>query len=148
MCVHIENDFCFISYNSNDCDRICRYAQQIHNEGIPLWYDKGLLYGEKWEEEIGARIAKSKIFILFFTKGMLEKQVSYAEKEFRIAKNQSKTIHILMVDNIEDDYWRKYYRKSSFLDDISQMHSCSCESIEYLIGILKKEFNHITFENA
>ena len=132
-----ENDFFFISYNSNDCDRICKYAQKINNEGIPLWYDKGLTYGKKWEEEIGERIANSKAFVLFFTSGILEKQDSYVEKEFRIAKNQSKDIYILMIDNLVGEYWYKYPRKSSFLDDINQMHSCSCNSIEYLVEKLK-----------
>ena len=132
-----DNDFCFVSYNSDDCDRISQYALQLYNAGIPLWYDKGLVYGEKWEEEIGVHIANSRVFILFFTKGILEKQSSYVEKEFRIAKNQRKYIYVLMVDNLEKDYWTMYPRKSSFLDDVNQMHSCSCNSIEHLINLLK-----------
>ncbi len=135
-----NSDFYFVSYNSNDCDRISPYAQQIHDAGIPLWYDKGLIYGEKWEEEIGIRIAKSKAFILFFTKGILEKKESYAEMEFRIAKRQQKTTYIVMVDNLDDDYWKKYPRKSAFLDAVSQTHSCSCERIDYIIDKLKSEF--------
>lgn len=134
------NDFYFVSYNSNDSDRISAHARQIHDEGIPLWYDKGLLYGEKWEEEIGLHIANARAFILFFTKGILAKKESYVEKEFRIAKRQGKKIFVLMVDRLDEDCWREYPKKSSFLDDVDQLQSCACESIEYLIEELKKDF--------
>ncbi len=133
-----EKNFCFISYNSDDCDRICEYAQRLNNEGIPLWYDRGLKCGQKWEKELGERIHTAKAFILFFTKGILEKEESYVEKEFRIAKNQKKDIYILMIDDLEDVYWEEYPGKSSFLDDIDQKQNCYCNSIEYLITVLKK----------
>lgn len=134
------DEFYFVSYNSNDCDRISPYAKQIHNVGIPLWYDKGLIYGKKWEEEIGLHIANSRAFILFFTKGILAKNESYVEKEFRIAKKQGKKIFILMIDRLDESCWREFPEKSSFLDDVDQVQSCSCESIDYLIEELKNDF--------
>ena len=92
----VDGEFYFVSYNSNDCDRIAPYAKQIDGMGIPLWYDKGLVYGERWEEEIGLRIAASRGFVLFFTEGILAKKESYVEKEFRIAKKQGIKIFILL----------------------------------------------------
>lgn len=131
------SDFCFISYNSEDAGRASPYVRQLYDEGIPLWYDKGLEYGKRWEEEIGIRIANSKAVILFFTLGILGKEDSYVQREFRMAKNHAKKIYIVMVDKLEPKHWQMYPRKSSFLDDLQQTHSCSCQAVEHIIGLIK-----------
>ena len=42
----------FLSYNTEDADRVGEIALQIKQTGIDLWYDKGIEYGEKWERTI------------------------------------------------------------------------------------------------
>lgn len=133
-----EEGYYFISYNSEDADRIGALALQMHNAGIDLWYDAGIEYGSKWEESIGEKIANSRAMLFFFTKGMLSKEDSYAIKEYRIASKQGKNIYIYLVDEVRSEYWKLYPKKSSFLDDLDQKHFPDA-SINALINRLKKD---------
>ena len=36
----------FISYNSEDADRVAPIAKELHDRGVPVWYDRGLTSGE------------------------------------------------------------------------------------------------------
>ena len=135
-----ENYF-FVSYNSEDSDRIAPSCLKMHNEGVPLWYDEGLDFGDQWEEIIGEKISNSLAMIFFFTVGMLEKENSYAIKEFRIAQKQKKKIIILLVDPLAEDLWARFPRRCSFLDDIDQTHSSL--DIESLIQKLKDESEQV-----
>lgn len=133
-----EQDYYFISYNSEDSDRVGALASEMHDVGIDIWYDYGIEYGSKWEEIIGEKIANSRAVIFFFTKGMLAKEDSYAIKEYRIASKQGKNVYIYILDPLKDEYWKLYPRKSSFLDDVEQKHFPD-ENIKALISRLKKD---------
>ena len=116
------DEYYFISYNSEDCNSVSDYALRMHNSGIPLWYDRGIEYGEQWEEIIGKKIAGCKALIFFFTVGMLQKDNSYAIKEYRIARRMDKDVYIFLIDKLESKLWKLYPQKGSFLDDIDQTH--------------------------
>ena len=83
-----QDDFYFISYNSEDAERISLLVKRIYDADIPLWYDNGLDYGDKWEEEIGKRIAQSKAMIFFFTKGILEKEAASGGRSTNYVRSQ------------------------------------------------------------
>ena len=135
-----ERDYYFISYNSEDSDRVGELTTQMHDVGIDLWYDDGIPYGDKWEEIIGEKISNAKSILFFFTKGMLAKEDSYAIKEYRIANRQGKKIYIYLVDELVDELWKIYPKKSSFLDDIDQKH-CPDKDIISLIKRIKDDDN-------
>jgi len=40
-----KDDYLFISYNSEDCDRISKVLQGLPENDVPLWYDYGIEYG-------------------------------------------------------------------------------------------------------
>ena len=61
-------EFYFVSYNNEDADRVGPVAGMMAHSGIPLWYDYGIEYGEKWSAIINSKIAGSKAVILFFTR--------------------------------------------------------------------------------
>ena len=75
----------FLSYNSEDADRVGEIAGQMSRAGIELWYDKGIEYGEKWERTIAEKIYGCQAVVLFFTRGILYKENSYVEKEYEKA---------------------------------------------------------------
>ena len=135
-----ETDYYFVSYNSKDELRVGLLAKQISDAGIDLWYDDAIPYGSKWEEAIGLKIANSRAVIFFFTKGMLAKEDSYAIKEYRMATKQGKKVYIFLVDEVRDEYWKLYPKKSSFLDDLNQKHFPDT-SINALINRLKQDDN-------
>lgn len=98
-----DPEYYFISYNSEDAERIAPIARRLRDTGIPVWYDRGLVYGEKWEEQITERLAHAKAVILFFTRGILYKPESYVKKECRIATRLfHKKVYVVMLDEVSN----------------------------------------------
>lgn len=96
-----SSEYYFISYNSEDADRVGVITTALADAGIPLWYDYGLEYGEKWEPTIAKKIRKCKSVILFFTKGILSKESSFVQKEYKMAtKGYRKKIYVVLMDDI------------------------------------------------
>lgn len=96
-------NYYFVSYNSEDIDRISPIAKSVFHAGVPLWYDFGLEYGEKWESQISGKIMNSQAILLFFTKGILMKQNSYVRKEYEMAtKFFDRKVFVVMMDKIEN----------------------------------------------
>lgn len=96
-------NYFFVSYNSEDIDRVGPIAQRVFRSNVPLWYDHGLEYGEKWELQITQRIKDCQAVILFFTKGILEKKNSYVRKEYEMAtKYFDRKVYVVMLDAIEN----------------------------------------------
>ena len=93
-------EYYFISYNNEDAGRIGPLACEMDRAGIPLWYDYGIEYGEKWGLQINQKLGGAKAMLLFFTKGILRKEDSYVQKEFKIARYLHKKVIILMCDEI------------------------------------------------
>lgn len=93
-------EYWFVSYNNEDAERVSGLACAINNAGIPLWYDYGIEYGEKWAWQINEKIAGAQGMILLLTRGILQKENSYVQKEYRIATEADKKIVVLMVDEI------------------------------------------------
>ena len=91
----------FLSYNTEDANRVGEIALQIKQTGIDLWYDKGIEYGEKWERTIAEKIQGCQAVILFFTREILYKESPYVEKEYRMALNFERKIYVVMMDEID-----------------------------------------------
>lgn len=90
----------FISYNSQDAGRVSAICQELYNRGVPMWYDKGLLVGEKWEKQITLQIKNCHEVILFVTKNLMARDNPYVYTEFTIAQKFKKKIRIVLLDNI------------------------------------------------
>ena len=98
-----SKEYYFISYNNEDAVKVGTIASALANAGVSLWYDYGLEYGEKWEPTIAKRIDESKAVILFFTKGILKKESSFVQKEFKMAdKVYKKKIYVVLMDEINN----------------------------------------------
>lgn len=93
----------FLSYNSEDKEKVGEIAKTMMHSGINLWYDYGIDYGEKWEETIAKKIKNSQGVLLLFTKGILSKYNSYVQKEYKIAKYLNRKVYIALVDQIKED---------------------------------------------
>lgn len=99
-----QGEYYFISYNSGDANRVASIVQLLERKGIPMWYDKGINYGDLWEETIAKRIDSCKAMILLFTKDILSKDESYVTIEYEMAKNYfHKEIIVVYLDQIDPD---------------------------------------------
>lgn len=90
----------FVSYNNEDAERVSDLACAINDAGIPLWYDYGIEYGEKWAWQINEKIAGAQGMILLLTAGILQKDNSYVQKEYKIASEAGTKIIVLLIDEI------------------------------------------------
>lgn len=98
-----ENGAYFISYNSEDGDRVGTIARELNALGLPMWYDYGLEYGDEWERQIAMHIKSCKAVIMFITKKLfLREKRSYVYKEYRMAKMCGTKVYVVMMDNISD----------------------------------------------
>lgn len=96
-------NYCFISYNNEDADRVSEIAQRLHHGNIPLWYDHGIDYGEAWEAKISEKLMNAQCVILFFTKNILYKEHSYVYKEYVMTTDYfDKKVYIVMMDEINN----------------------------------------------
>lgn len=96
-----SGDYFFISYNSEDKERVSSIVKQLHEKNIPMWYDIGIHYGDTWEEVIAEHIKHCKAVLLFFTEPILHKRNSYVRKEYKMAtKYFCKDIYVIFLDEI------------------------------------------------
>lgn len=114
-----EPYYYFVSYNNEDADRVGAITRKLCKNNVPLWYDYGIPYGEKWETIIAQKIASAEAVILFFTKDILLKERSFVKKEYNIAtKNFNKKVYVVMLDFIDDNSVPP--DKSFWMDDIRE----------------------------
>lgn len=117
----LADGFTFVSYNNEDAERVGMLVRRLHEEGMPIWYDKGLTYDEKWEEEIALMIRRSGSMLLFLTEGVLQKPKSFVRKEYQRAKKLKKKIYVAILDRIRDEDVPDH---ASFWWDDVQEHQC------------------------
>ncbi|MBO5785936.1 MAG: toll/interleukin-1 receptor domain-containing protein, partial [Clostridia bacterium] len=94
--------FYFISYNTEDAERLNPLVTALSRADVPLWYDYGIEYGDSWAPQINEKLSKSQAVLLFFTKGILQKANSYVKKEYKMAKDYlDKKVYIVLIDEIK-----------------------------------------------
>jgi hypothetical protein len=99
-----STDYCFVSYNNEDAERVGHIAELMAATGINLWYDHGIDYGADWETVITERIRNAQAIVLFFSKGILQKSNSYVQKEYKIATEFfDKKVFVVLMDRIDKE---------------------------------------------
>ncbi len=96
-------DYYFVSYNNEDAERLTPLMVKFVHYNIPLWYDYGIEYGSKWENEIADRIQGCQAVLLFLTKGIFLKEQSYVRIEYDMATRFfEKAVYTVIIDEIDD----------------------------------------------
>ncbi len=137
----------FISYHSQDAARVSAVCREMNRRGVPMWYDRGLLSGEKWEKQITTHIRYCHEMILFVTKKLMARENPYVYTEFAIAKKFNKRIHIVMLNEIlfEDvsDDLKGWFVSMETLHGVYPQADSSpvqiVDAMENLIGLIKRQ---------
>lgn len=138
----------FLSYNSEDKDRVSNIAKPMIHSGINLWYDFGIDYGEHWEEIITKKIKDSQGVLLLFTKGILIKYNSYVQKEYKIAKFLKRKVYIALLDRIrEEDIPEEKIPWWIDINDNQTVNLFEVTDIDKIIERLSRLLNIQTHEN-
>lgn len=79
----------FISYKSEDYERVNEICQRLKKQGIDVWIDKERLQG-KWEASIASQISNSDAFILMQSRQVKNSPINYVNVEIKEALNRSR----------------------------------------------------------
>lgn len=52
-----DKKFVFISYSHRDCETVIADICELKRHGVVLWYDRSIVYGEKWDKKALSQIA-------------------------------------------------------------------------------------------
>ncbi len=97
-----SGEYFFVSYNTEDADRVSQYVKALAQKGLPLWYDYGIEVGDKWANTIADKIANSEAVIMFLSRRIFNKEESFVHKEWEMAKDFfDKKIYVIMLDDID-----------------------------------------------
>ena len=96
-----KEDYYFISYSSEDVEYVGSISRKLHDQNIPVWYDYGIDYGNKWEATISKKIIHCTAVILFFSLRVLQKKDSYVLKELIIAKDFGKPVYPVLLEEVD-----------------------------------------------
>ena len=95
--------YIFISYNTEDQDRISRITKALRAYNVNIWYDNGIhrISDQEWHEQIAIHIREAEIVFFFITRMLFEKEDSFVKKEYDLADKHAKKICIVLLDEIE-----------------------------------------------
>ena len=100
--VETERGYYFVSYNSDDLQRIQPLVKGLFEAGLPLWYDYALEYGKEWKKQIARKINGSDAVLLFLTRGVVEKESSFVREEYDMATEFfDKKVYVVLLDKIQ-----------------------------------------------
>ena len=92
-----SDPFVFISYKSEDSERVAVYARYLHDNGLNVWYDNGLHSGVDWESYLMSVIEKPacKAVLLFLSAKVADSTVIPLETtQARACKKPTVAIHL------------------------------------------------------
>ena len=130
-------NYYFVSYDNEDAERVGLIASRLSHSNVPLWYDYGIEYGEKWEAKISEKLSNTSGMILFFTKAILMKENSYVRKEYTMATDYfHKKLYIVLLDEIEKN--DVPVNKVSWWIDIQEQQCINLVGVTDYAQIVKK----------
>lgn len=101
-----EKDYYFVSYNTEDSERVGAICSILEKQGLHIWYDEGIPHDSYWESVLAEKIHNCKEAIFFITKGIFEKgktrelNTIYTYKEYDLAQIYEKKVLIVLLDDI------------------------------------------------
>ena len=137
----LEGKRYFISYKSEDSERVGAITRRLNEMGVPMWYDYGIEKGELWEKEINRNIEECEAFILFATKKLFAGEDNWVRTEFRLANMSHKKKYVVWLDDINPyqnprdvrTRLKAWYLQLEDLQGI-KMAGCSVEQIAWTIA--------------
>ena len=125
----VPGEHIFLSYSRGDAGRIKKIALELHNMGLPIWYDVGLIPGNRWESGILNHVIQSRMTVFFLSKELFKRDKAYMIDEFQLAKDYNKPALCIWLDDIGnmdctalDDEMYLWWSELSKLQSIEVFH--------------------------
>jgi len=79
----------FVSYKSEDAERVARLAQALQSCALNVWWDRYLPGGENWHAEIQRALENAKCVIVVWTQASVEPDGDFVRDEAREGKQRN-----------------------------------------------------------
>ena len=79
-----SESYVFVCYAHKDADRVYADLQELHDEGINIWYDEGIPAGSSWRAEIAGAIQGASKLIFFISEYSLVSSHCLREVDFAV----------------------------------------------------------------
>ena len=147
----------FVSYSRGDAYRVKEVTFELHQIGLPIWYDDGLIPGNMWKKEILRQIKQSRLAIFFLTKDLFRRDRSFMIDEYQFAKDHNIPRISIWLDNIgkidcttlDDEmylWWSELCKLQSI--EVFDLKSNKKMAEEIFDGICKKDDSIIGLKNS
>ncbi len=94
-----DKPYVFISYAHHDSQQVFPLLNKLQQEGVRLWLDHGIPFGEEWPEEIGEHLIHCQIVIVILSyNSVLSANV---RREITMAVNEHKKIIAIILDSVD-----------------------------------------------
>jgi len=108
---------CFISYSSNDVERVENIINKIDIENIPLWIDKTKLKpAQKLTEKIMKAISESFLVLVFITNESINSKWVYDEFKYAKSLNKNEFILPVVLEKINESDLKNSEAKELYID--------------------------------
>ena len=89
--------FLFVSYAHKDKAQVYPLINQLHDAGIPIWYDEGIPPSTKWLETIASKIDTCACFLVFLSNNAVQSENVKNEIIYALERFHKKEIKFLPV---------------------------------------------------
>ncbi|HVR39021.1 MAG TPA: toll/interleukin-1 receptor domain-containing protein [Thermoanaerobaculia bacterium] len=69
----------FLSYSSENQSWIRRFRDALKDSGVTVWFDRELLLGERWKDEIEKALRQSRILVTVLTPDSIQRGSTFFE---------------------------------------------------------------------
>lgn len=92
-------EFVFVSYSHAQSDCVKADAIELKKLGIPLWYDKGIICGERWNDKALSIVKHDncKVFLWYITDESIQSNAVYKEVRAALRKMKKRKINIIPI---------------------------------------------------
>ena len=67
-----DEPYIFISYAHDDSDLVYPEIERFHNDGYNIWYDEGIISGDRWHEVVERALINSSLVVFFISENAVE----------------------------------------------------------------------------
>ena len=95
-----EENKIFISYKTEDRERVARIVNRLVSCGANIWYDNGLHVGQEWEAQLAHHLRRSIVMLAFLSEQFIKKN-AYAPIELIMGIQAGVPIVPILLDSID-----------------------------------------------
>ena len=145
-----KEPFVFVSFDSNDCDKVFPILEALSKRGIRIWYYTNVSGTSLTQDRIASRLNDSSVILAFVSKNSLDSQSFRKELNFAIELNKEQIIIYLeeveislgmrmRLGLVQSMFYSRHKSADSFLDELCRSN---------IISKTRSTSGHVTAEET